>query len=223
MAAGKRQGAAKASTSKRASKARAKVNRRTAGTSVEARAKKHPAWLGHSTYAKALRDAVVWERHLSGDAPARIARVDGRSERQIERVIVQWREDQADGPSLLDADPVAILEGMIRRSNMRTSALVGIAMNSTSPTAAVGALKAMREEDAELRMILGETNRFPEMGTFRHVLDLRAIGAKMLDTIEKFRRGEIGPDEVSEVFEEMATFGAGRPALPSGESPAAPE
>lgn len=167
-----------------------------------------------SSLTRALRDLTVWEMHLDGMPDSKIAELDGRTRRAITDVVMKFKADPPGdaGDRLLNKDPVTIIEDMIRRTRhaWRTAALTAVVADSD--TGRVGAVRTMLEADGRLLTLLQSTGRVPkELGTLRHVLDLRAIGERMLNALDSFEAGELDAAGVRAVFEEMV--GLGRPQI----------
>lgn len=101
--------------------------------------------------------------------------------------------------SPLDATPMAILEGLMKRSAMRRQGLEALAVKyeNVNPSAAVGAAKAAGEEDRVLAEMLVEMGKMPEsLEWFRTTAEVSHLVGELLDRLDELEQGAIGPSEV---------------------------
>lgn len=163
------------------------------------------------------RDSLIFQRAAEGWRQGEIAREAGIDTRQV-RNILKKGMDGGD-VRLLRKDPVEIVEWAL------TEYLNSYQGYTAHAAEAVGQeyISAMKARDAVMERItrlLQATGKLPrELGTLRHIVDLRAIGERVLIAMDDFEAGEISASKVREVFEEVA--GIGRPQLPAGEKEAA--
>lgn len=158
-----------------------------------------------------MRDLLVHEQHLDGMSPADIAKQDGRSTAVIRQVI---RRHQGISPdSLLALAPVKIVEKMLRRSETAWRMAAAIAAGTEQDATRVTAIRTMLDADERVLEILQSTGHLPrELGTLRHLVDVRHIAVSMIDAVRALENGTRTPAEVREVFEGLL-------ALTDGEQP----
>lgn len=161
-----------------------------------------------TSVTKAMRDLAVWEMALDGMGATEIAKLDGRTDRQIRQIISDFKKNPPGSTSPLEQDAVQIIEGLLRRTQFVWRSAAMTAVSADSDNSRIGALKVMLEADAKLLGILQHTGKMPrELGTLRHVLDLRAVGEAMVDVIDRFAAGEASVEEVRSHFRELAGLG----------------
>lgn len=166
---------------------------------------------------RALRDLRLIEMRGEGRTLAEMSRVDGRTQRTIEGILQAHRAyGIVGGDKLLKQDPVTIMREMLNRMETIYQAAFEAAMEAEGTSARLAGLKLMLDAQVrkmEMAQHLGLLPR--QLGTFRHVIDLRQIGETMVEALLAVQRGEKTPEDAMEVFREIA--GYGKPALPEGD------
>jgi hypothetical protein len=158
----------------------------------------------HKTTAvgMAMRDMLAYELSLQGMTPAAIAKQDGRDPVTIRKVI--RREAKADPESILALTPVKIIEAMLRRSQTAWKMAAAIAAHADNDSTRTTAIRTMLDADERVLLILQSTGHLPrELGTLRHLVDVRHIAITMIDAVRALENGERSPAEVRGVFEEL--------------------
>lgn len=165
---------------------------------------------------RALRDLRLIEMRAEGRTVEEMSRIDGRTKRTIEGIIQAHRAHGiVGGDKLLKQDPVTIMREMLNRMETIYQAAFEAAMDAEGTSARLQGLKLMLDAQVrkmEMAQHLGLLPR--QLGTFRHVIDLRQIGETMVETLLAVQRGEKTPEEAVIVFREIA--GYGKPALEEG-------
>lgn len=140
---------------------------------------------------------------------AEIMQIDGRSERTLHGVLESHaRFGISNSADLLRVDPVTIMQRMLDRVETVYAAAFETAMDSREGSPRVGALRLML--DAQLRQMemLQHLNLLPRnLGTFRHVIDLRAFGERMVQALEAVEADKMTLGECKDVFREAAGYG----------------
>ena len=149
-----------------------------------------------------MRDMLVYELHLQGMSPKAISDSDGRSENRIRQVIE--RQSRSSPEKLLDLQPVKIVEAMLRRSQMAWRLSATTAAHTENDGIRIGAIRTMLDCDERVLLILQSTGHMPrELGTLRHLVDVRHIAVRMIDAVRGLESGERTPEEVRGTFEEL--------------------
>lgn len=142
----------------------------------------------NSPAAIAMRDfTIVKQRHELGWSWREIAEFHGMSERGV-RIAERRTLDAL--PDLMNMDPVAIVEGILREYllSVRTFDQLAAVYARDNPNATIGALKSANEAREKVTALLQATNKLPkELGVLRHLIDIRQIGVQMFETMEQFQ------------------------------------
>lgn len=155
-----------------------------------------------------MRDMLVHELHLQGMSPKAIAAQDGRGVRAINLVI--RRQEKANLEKLLEHAPVKIVEGMLRRSQMAWRMAATAAAHAEQDATRITAIRTMLDADERVLEILQSTGHLPrELGTLRHLVDVRHIAIKMIDAVRDLESGERSPEQVRGVFEDLLALTEG--------------
>lgn len=150
---------------------------------------------------KAIKDMLVVQMKGEGIPIEEIARRDGRSDRQIRRVLEIYATNGLGGRGLLDKDPVKLVEEMVDRTMAVWKIAAQMAATAKGENSRIGALNTMLRAEERLLSVLQSTGKLPkELGTMRHVIDLRALGAKMLDALDAWERGDADAESVRKVL-----------------------
>jgi hypothetical protein len=109
---------------------------------------KRPSGQRMSRSKRVMRDALVVELRAQRVPWAQIAAIDGRTTRQLERVVAAWDGDPAMlGP--LNMRPMDTIEGMLRRQGMLYRLFFQIAIDGDSDNSRVAALRGMAQVDRD--------------------------------------------------------------------------
>lgn len=155
-----------------------------------------------------MRDMLVYELHLQGMKADAIARQDGRTTAGIKAVI--RKQEKANLEKLLEHAPVKIVEGMLRRSQMAWRMAATIAAHAEADATRMTAIRTMLDADERVLEILQSTGHLPrELGTLRHLVDVRHIAIKMIDAVRDLESGERSPEQVRGVFEDLLALTEG--------------
>lgn len=174
------------------------------------RAKKKPA------AKKAAKGTVAGRRaepdEVSGPAKGDIAKRMLRDTRIVARKVQGWTWEEIaheaglsvdgakaahkarkDGLQLtLRMDPVEVIENVAEGYSLSIGDLEAIAASAIEDgqlSNAIGAKKAANEGRGKLVELLQATGRLPQdLTALRHLIDLRTIGVKMLDSMDGFQR-----------------------------------
>lgn len=142
-----------------------------------------------SAARQALRDQLMVQR-VAEDWPWEAIAAEAGISVAAARKAVAKRI--ADAPLNLKSDPVEVVERIFEGYQLSIGsfqALSAAAAESNNLAASVGALKGANDAREKLLALLQATGRLPqEMGTLRHLIDIRAIAVRMLDVMEDFER-----------------------------------
>lgn len=137
----------------------------------------------------AIRDfQIVKQRRELGWSWREIAEAHGLTQKAAQEAERRTLEAI---PDLMNMDPVGIAENILREYLMSVRILDQMAAeySEKNPSAAVGAVKGANDAREKVTALLQAMNRMPkELGTLRHLIDVRAISVRMLDTIDQFER-----------------------------------
>lgn len=163
---------------------------------------------GLTSANRAFRDLIALEMLADGTSYPEVSAVDGRSESTLRLLRKKYAASGSGVPDLLNEDPVRIIENMLRRKQVAWRLFAQVAMASEG-TARIAAIKGMLQADERTVELLQHVGKLPrELGTLRHVIDVREIAEKMLTALDQMDAGEISPGEVRVAFEELAGIGA---------------
>lgn len=138
--------------------------------------------------AAQLRDTRMAVRRAQGWSWEMIAQEAGISVRGA-KYRVKKRQENA--PVVLTTDPAKIIEDMAEQLTLSVGDFEAMAAAyvEVNPNAAIGAKRSANDAREQLLRLLQATGRLPqELGALRHLIDLRAIGVRMLDAMDSFER-----------------------------------
>lgn len=134
-----------------------------------------------------LRDSYVMALRAQGLTWEEVGAEVGLSASQAQRVAAERRKVM---PIQLDMDPARIVEAAFEGFQASVADLERIALAAAEKeqlAVAVGAKKGANEAREKILALLQATGRLPqELGALRHLIDLRAVAVKMLDTMDRF-------------------------------------
>lgn len=167
------------------SKAKRSANR----SKVKVDPKTAPKGVRLSAAKQALRDQLMVQRVAEGWTWAMIAAESGISPGGAKLAVDRRLRDQ---PLGIDDDPVKVIETVFQGIQLSVGsfeALASAAIASEHYGAATSAMKGANDAREKIMMILQATGRLPqEMGALRHLMDVRSVAIRMLDTMEEFDR-----------------------------------
>ena len=150
--------------------------------------------------SRAVRDRLAIELRVFERRPlAEVAAFDGRSERQLERVVAGYEAhiaEHGEPPSELDLDPLAILRASLHRYGFQRELLYHAAANATTSAELVGAVKALaaiEEKQTAVLQAVGLLPRELRAGCLAEVGELSDMLDKTLDELEA---GTVTPAQV---------------------------
>jgi transcriptional regulator with XRE-family HTH domain len=122
-----------------------------------------------------------------------IAEEAGLSVRTVKEAV---KNRQAGAPLQFNADPVRVVEEVFQAYQLSIGDLEAIAAEaarSNQLAIAVGAKRSANDAREKVLTLLQMTGRLPqELGSLRHLIDLRAIAVRMLDVMDGFDRDLAG-------------------------------
>lgn len=203
MAARKPAAKAKAGASKRKAPGTSVAGKGRARTSKAATKATPDAVSGrHRTIAqRMLRDSRIVQRVIQGWPWEAIATEAGLSVAGAKKAYAS-RHGQV--PMALSIDPVKVIEGIAEGYQLSIGDLEAIAADAVvrnQLAVAVGAKKGANDARDKLVHLLQATGRLPQdLAALRHLIDLRALGVRMLDVIDAFEEEvrlleELPPDQ----------------------------
>jgi hypothetical protein len=149
-----------------------------------------------------MRDLLAYELSCQGMKLSAIAKQDGRSEKVIREVIERMAKQGSE--ALMEMAPLKVVESMLRRSQTAWKMAAATAAHAEQDTTRIAAIRAMMDADQRVLEILQSTGHLPrELGTLRHLVDVRSIAIQMIDAVRGLESGERTPAEVRAVFEAM--------------------
>lgn len=165
-----------------------------------------PKQAGLTSAQKAFRDLIALEMLADGASYAQVSAIDGRSQSALKSLREKYlRASGSAVPDLLRQDPVRIVEDMLRRKQVAWRLFAQVAMTTDHPSSRIGAIKGMIAADERTVELLQHVGKLPkELGTLRHVIDVREIAERMFDTLDRLDRGELTAAEVRAEFEDAA-------------------
>lgn len=158
-------------------------------TSPSKRGPRQPAPSGSRLGAaqQAARDSLMIARLAQNWTWPAIAAEAGISVTAAKKAV---KARQENAPLALNEDPVKIVEDVMRGYQLSVGdleAMSSAAVEADNLNAAVGAKKGANEARDKMLMLLQMTGRLPqELGALRHLIDIRAIAIRMLDTMDAF-------------------------------------
>lgn len=133
------------------------------------------------------RDALIMVRVSQGWTWDEAAAEAGISVSAASRAVKKRREA---APLRLNMDPARVIETVFegfQNSIADQERIAAAALEANNLAAAVGAKKGADAAREKIIALLQSTGRLPqELGALRHLIDLRAIAVKMLDTVDGF-------------------------------------
>lgn len=160
-------------------------------TAPSKRGEKKPAPSGSRLGAaqQAQRDSLMIARLAQNWTWPAIAAEAGISVDAAKKAV---KARQENAPLALKEDPVKIVEDVMTGYQLSVGdleAMASAALHDNNVAAAVGAKKAADDVREKILLLLQMTGRLPqELGALRHLIDIRAIAVRMLDTMDEFER-----------------------------------
>lgn len=144
----------------------------------------------HLTVAeKNLRDSLIMQRKAQGWSWDEIAEEAGISPSQCKRAHANRKRAL---PPSLDMDPLDLLRSIIDgfQSSIGDFEHMALGYAERHPSAAVGAKKAANDARWRMTVLLQAIGIFPrELGTMRHVVEVRETAQKFLDLFDRLDAG----------------------------------
>lgn len=153
---------------------------------------------------RALRNMAVLARLKAGADPNEVAKEFEISARSV-RAIREKREAQ---PSLLDAQPMGILEEMADdfQDAIAEFSAMAYAHADSNPAVSIAALKGKLVARRELADLMSDVGKLPSnLELFRAEGVLRRIADEMREMMGRLRREEVTMDEVEAFFGDITT------------------
>jgi hypothetical protein len=161
-----------------------------------------------SPWRRQLRDRQVIAMRLIERLPwAEITLRDGRTERQLRRIVADYEERAGDdglvAASALQRDPVQLIEAELDRLEMLRDSVVGIMLDASTDAVALGAARTWLAVEQQYVQLLQAVGKLPkELGTFRHLLDVRELAIQLDRLLDGLESGERTPAEArAQVYE----------------------
>lgn len=135
---------------------------------------------------RAGRDSLMVARRVQGWTWEAVAEEAGVTVTTAQKAV----DARNNTPIHFNADPVRVIEDVFTAYQLSIGDLEAIAVQSllaNNYSAAVGAKKAANDARDKVLTLLQLTGRLPqELGSLRHLIDLRAIAVRMLDATDGF-------------------------------------
>lgn len=186
------------------------------GSSVESRAKAAGAKGGRLTASKlALRNALIVQRATADRWPWNmVAEEAGISEKQCRRVV----EDAGSTLSPFEATPTELIEEWATGYRQSISTLTVLAAGADNTAAAVGAIKGANDARDKLITLMQAVGHVPhDLGVLKVARDIERVATTMLDAVDQLKAGDISPDELAQVFYDLAGIPRAPEQLPAGD------
>ena len=138
---------------------------------------------------------------------AEITLRDGRTERQLRRIVADYEKRTGDdglvAASALQRDPVQLIEAELDRLEMLRDAVVAIMLDASTDAVALGATRTWLAIEGQYIGLLQAVGKLPkELGTFRHLLDVRELATQLDRLLDGLESGERTPAEArAQVYE----------------------
>lgn len=163
---------------------------------------------------RALRDLRVVQWKAEGYTVPEIARMDGRAERTIKGILESHAAHGVTGSAaLLQRDPITLMEEALGRVEAIYQAAFEVALDAEGVTSRIASLRLMMDAQLRKMELLQHLGLLPrQLGTFRHVLDIREIGEQMVTVLLAVEQGEKTPGDAVVFFRKLANYG--RPGIP---------
>jgi len=132
---------------------------------------------------RAGRHADIVEAWLRGLGPTQIAATFSLSQRQVYRVIAEYKESQ---PVLTDQDPIAILEERLMKLEAAAQEYALIAQTTKSEQIRVAAISKRLDAYQQATELMQKTGILPNnLGTLGVTLDVKQLAKRVVDTVEE--------------------------------------
>jgi len=133
---------------------------------------------------KSMRDSRIVALRGMGFGFEEIAEAVDLSVRQVERNYYRRIEDL---PTLLDMEPLEVIRNLVIGYQNSILDFEQMAAETDHVSAAVGAKKGANDARAHLTRLLQATGQLPqELGTLRHIVEVRHVVGVLIDTVESF-------------------------------------
>jgi len=144
-----------------------------------------------SAWQRQLRDRQVIHWRLFERLPwSVVAKRDGRTERQLRRVVDDYQRHVEDCDlafSPLERDAVELVRMALDRLEIVRDTLTSIAANAETDAVAVGALRTALHAEAQVLELLQAVGKLPyDLGQMHRVIEERQLAEGMLAAMEVF-------------------------------------
>jgi transcriptional regulator with XRE-family HTH domain len=178
---------AKKTATRRAVKKKAPAKRKRETRSKKAAETPKGAYL--TAARQGMRDSLMVARLAQGWTWEEVAAEAGVSKTTAMRAVKARREAM---PITLSMDPALIIERAFEGFQLSIADFERLAAAATEKewlAVAVGAKKGANEAREKVLALLQATGRLPhDLGALRHLIDLRALAARMLDAVADFQQ-----------------------------------
>jgi hypothetical protein len=155
-----------------------------------------------SGWEKNVADRWVIHQRLIERLPwSEIVKRDGRSERALRAVVNDYLEHVQEGDAVrpLEQDPIDLFAAMIDRLAIMRDTMAGLVQNTENELVIVAAAREWRHSEKELRELLMAVGKLPrDLGTLRHLVEVRELADLLGRLLDRFEAGEIGAGDVRE-------------------------
>jgi hypothetical protein len=150
---------------------------------------------------------VIHWRVFEGLAWGEIVARDGRTERTLKRVVDDYLAHVEEGDAVrpLERDPLDLIASMLDELGVMRDTMVAVVQGSDNEGAVIAAAREWRRLVKEIRELLQGVGKLPkELGTLRHLVEVREMAAVLDALLDKLEAGTIGAADVRTQIAEWA-------------------
>lgn len=150
---------------------------------------------------------VIHWRVFEKQGWAEIVRKDGRQERTLRRVVDDYLANVESGDAVrpLERDPLDLIESMVNELTVMRDTMLALVQSSTDERVTITAAREWRRLVKEVRELLQGVGKLPrELGTMRHLVEVRELSDMLDRNLDKLEAGDITPQELRATVAEWA-------------------
>lgn len=150
---------------------------------------------------------VIHWRVFEGLGWSEIVKKDGRQERTLRRVVDDYLKNVEDGDAVkpLERDPLDIIESMVSELAIMRDTMQALVARSDDEKTVVAGVREWRRLVKEVRELLQGVGKLPrELGTLRHLVEVRELSEKLDGWLDRLEDGRITPQELRAQVAEWA-------------------
>lgn len=129
-----------------------------------------------------------------------VAKRDGRSQQTLERVVKDYLDHVDNGElveSPLDADAIELVRTSLERLAEIRDTAAELVTRAENQNAVIGALRTQLRAEKQYVELLQGVGKLPrELGTLRHLVEIRAVAQRLNELLGEFEAGKITATQV---------------------------